>query len=311
MAPGTYSVEELPPIGYGTSTPTELASLVVPTAGLSGENFGLTLGTLSGFVYLDANNNGTKDTTELGIPTVTVTLTGTDANGNPVSETTTTAGDGSYTFTSLVADSDVITETQPAGFVEGKTTVGKINAVTVGASTPGAISSIALGGGQTGINYNFGELDPTGKTFVSGTEFIDANDNGVLNTGEVGKGGVTITLTTAAGATVATTTTGANGAYVFPNLTAGTYTITETPPAGFDTTSATSFVKVVVPAAGLTGKNFGIINGSLTGTVYVDVNDTGHLVAGDPGIPAVTVTLNGPVHETVTTCRTAPTPSRT
>ena len=32
---------------------------------------------------------------------------------------------------------------------------------------------------------------------------------------------------------VATTTTDANGDYIFPNLVAGTYTVTETQPAGF------------------------------------------------------------------------------
>lgn len=51
---------------------------------------------------------------------MTVTLTGTDMYGNPVSLTTTTAtGTGNYAFNNLTPGNYTLTETQPAGFVDG------------------------------------------------------------------------------------------------------------------------------------------------------------------------------------------------
>ena len=53
------------------------------------------------FVWEDEDGDGTQDPTEPGIENVTVELTGTDGQGNPVSETTTTGPDGSYSFDDL------------------------------------------------------------------------------------------------------------------------------------------------------------------------------------------------------------------
>ena len=55
---------------------------------LTNYNFGETpAGTVSGFVYVDANNDGAKDASEAGIAGVTITLTGTDTNGMTVALT--------------------------------------------------------------------------------------------------------------------------------------------------------------------------------------------------------------------------------
>ena len=291
----TYSVVEAAPNGYGTSTPTQLSNLTVPTAGLSGKNFGLTLGSLAGYVYVDANKSGARITTDPGIPGTTIILTGTTASGNAVDLTTTTAGDGSYSFSNLVGGSYTITETQPSGFSEGKDTAGSLGG---NIATQDIIGSIALGGGKAGTNYNFGEDNPTGVESISGTVYIDSNDNGKLDAGEAGDGGVSITLT---GPATKTTTTAANGTYSFTGLTAGSYTITETVPSGFNATSQQVLANVAVAAPGVTGENFGLLSGSLSGTVYIDETDSGVLASGDPGIPGVTVTLSGPVNTTTTT----------
>jgi uncharacterized repeat protein (TIGR01451 family) len=291
----TYSVMEAVPNGYGASTPTELASLTVPAGGLSGENFGLTLGSLAGVVYVDAKNTGAFAATDPGIPGVTVALTGADASGAAVNLTTTTAGNGSYSFANLVGGSYTIAETQPVGFNEGKDTAGSLGG---NISVKDVTSAITLGGGQVGVNYNFGEVNPAGLTSLSGTVFLDANDNGKLDAGETGSGGVTITLT---GPVTKTTTSAANGAYRFASLPAGTYTVTETVPSGLNATSPLVLSRVTVAAPGVTGENFGLASGSLSGTVYVDSNDNGVLDGGEPGIPGVTITLNGPANATTTT----------
>ena len=67
--------------------------------------------------------------------------------------------------------------------------------------------------------------------------FVDTNGNGILDAGETRLANVTIQLigTDDLGRTVSlTTTTDSNGFYHFGSLRAGTYSILETQPAGFD-----------------------------------------------------------------------------
>ena len=78
-------------------------------------------------------------------------------------------------------------------------------------------------------------VDPVTSS-IAGTVFVDANNNGVQDIGEVGIAGVEIALSgvNSLGVQVnATATTNANGDYIFTNLAAGTYTINEIQPVGF------------------------------------------------------------------------------
>lgn len=71
---------------------------------------------------------------------------------------------------------------------------------------------------------------------IAGFVYVDLNDNGVMDAGESGIEGVTLTLTgtDASGAAVnLTTTSDTDGSYVFDELIQGTYALTETQPAGF------------------------------------------------------------------------------
>jgi hypothetical protein len=117
---------------------------------------------LSGFAYLDDNNNGVKDPLEVGIPGVTVTLTGTDALGNGVGPLTMATGAvGSYTFPSLRPGTYQLAETQPLNYQDGKDAVGTVNGVPNGSLSNDLISGIALKSGDNGIDYDFGELATT------------------------------------------------------------------------------------------------------------------------------------------------------
>ena len=265
---------------------------------------------VSGFVYADANNDGTKQGGETGLSSVTVTLTGTDHLGNPVSLTTTTAGDGSYSFTGLRPGSYVVTETQPAGYLDGKETVGStyggsVNNLVDNQVIPGL--SIPTGGpSSSGANYNFGEILPNS---LAGTVYNDLNNNGAYNSGtDRGIYGVTVTLTGTddRGNPVSIpTTTAADGSYSFPNLRPGTYTITETQPNGYtdstDTVGSTggTLANDVLASITLTqnqngtGYNFGEVGpGSIGDTVFIDLNNNGLPDAGE-GIGGVTVRLQG------------------
>ena len=138
------------------SAQTDTASLAVGTVATSGS--------LSGFVYVDSNNDGLRTTstggTHVGLGGVTVRLflqgtggTWTEVAGkSPVQ----THSDGSYSFTNLAAGTYQVRETQPLELVDGKDTAG-----TVGTATKGTVGEdqvqVDLGAGEIGSGYNFGE----------------------------------------------------------------------------------------------------------------------------------------------------------
>ncbi|MEX2120447.1 MAG: DUF4214 domain-containing protein [Pirellulales bacterium] len=71
---------------------------------------------------------------------------------------------------------------------------------------------------------------------LAGCVFVDANNNGVVDAGEAGLPGVTITLTGTddlGNEVLLTTVTDSDGNFRFDNLRPGTYKLTETQPANF------------------------------------------------------------------------------
>lgn len=167
LRPGTYTISEAQPSAYldgtdtqGTpgngSTGNDVLADIALAAGVHGvqNNFGeITPASLSGFVYTDSNNDGEIDFGEAAISGVVVTLTGTDINGNSISRTTTTDLDGLYLFERLMPGTYQITETQPAGYIDGIDTIGSQG----GSTSNDQFSSIVLTAGAVGINNNFGE----------------------------------------------------------------------------------------------------------------------------------------------------------
>ncbi|MBI1927242.1 carboxypeptidase regulatory-like domain-containing protein [Candidatus Poribacteria bacterium] len=319
LVPGDYFVEFLPPAGFvfspqdqgGDDTKDSDAN---PTTGrtasvtlASGEN-NLTLdaglfrqASLAGYVYVDANNNGVKEFGEVPIPGATVTLTGTDDLGNSVSLSTTTDASGFYSFTNLRPGTYVITETQPAGYLDGKDTIG-----TPGGTTGNDVfSNIVLGAGVNGVNNNFGELLPAS---LAGNVYSDANNDGIFQGTESGIANVLVTLTGTddLGNPVSlTTTTASDGSYSFGNLRPGTYVITETQPAGYldgkDTigtpggTTGNDVFNNIVLAAGINGvnNNFGeLLAASLGDRVWFDLDADGIQDTNETdGVQGVTVNL--------------------
>ena len=110
------------------------------------------LGTISGTVFQDDNNDGFQQPGEGGIPGVEITLTGTDVFGNSVELTTLTGAGGGYAFEGLNAGTYTITQTQPDGFDDGIDFGGPLS--TVGNDT---ISNISLTWGQIFGTNTFAE----------------------------------------------------------------------------------------------------------------------------------------------------------
>jgi len=246
LAGGTYILRFITPSGYLFTAANIGADTTDSDAGPGGYSGTYTVdrgtreetidagmylsASIAGTVYADTNNNGTQETGELGIGGVTITLSGTDDLSNTVTQTTTTAANGTYSFVGLRRGTYTVSETQATGHLDGKDSAGNSG----GTLTNDQVSNIILTAGSSATGINFGELLPAS---LRGTVFADTNNDGIQNNGEVGIGGVAITLTgTNDLGTIAplSITTAADGTYSFSGLRPGTYTVSETQPGTFD-----------------------------------------------------------------------------
>lgn len=310
-----YVVKELQPIGYAEGKQNNSNSISIgslPVAGVTGQDFGELLGSLAGLVYEDFsgtalnNNNGRHDSGEKIIGGVTLTLTGTDANGALVNRVAISdSSTGTYSFGDLLAGSYVITETQPPAYIDGKHTVGTIGGSAQGSNAvANVISDITLAAGQKGIDYLFGEL---ANAPISGTIYIDRNNDGKQDAGEPGIPNISLTVEVEDGpgnwvkVPGPAIVTDNNGYYTYPEAVTGkNYRVTETQPGdlgdgkenGTVNTGTPNVITISnLPSIGSSGNNFGEIAAVLSGVVYLDSNNNGIQDAGEPGLANVEVSL--------------------
>ena len=345
---GTYDVSETQPAAYlpgitragsvtgaGSNAGSVPASGAGITTGVSGSNAnviqGVVLGTggsstsnlfgefraasIAGRVYQDADYNGVYGAADPGIANVTLQLTGTDPFGAAVSLSTTTASDGSYSFSGLLPGTyTVIEPTQPDGYADGSETAGSAGGVV---TVNDRISGIVLASNASSNGNHFGERLARVTVHV----FEDANNDGQPAAGDAGITAVTLHLTgtSAGGAPVDITATpvgGQPGHYEFLNVpasAAGGYTLTETQPAtyapgkananGHPGTAQTggNVIQGVVIALSNTPASVGdylfgeLTSSQIRGRSFYDRDGDGAqgALAAEPGLPGVTVTLTG------------------
>ena len=291
-----------------------LAAGADSTAHLFGEL--LSVG-LSGTVFADLANDGVQQLpADLGLAGVTLDLTGTDDLGAAVSATTTTAADGTYNFTGLRPGSYTVTEpTQPAGTVNGITTAGSTGGTATPVATlPSVISAIPLiTSGAFSTGNNFAEIP--NNSGIGGRVWLDLDNDGVIDAGESGIAGVSVTLTgtdTIGRPVERTLTTDAQGGYLFENLAPGSYTVTEpTQPAGTlngrtnagngggaatAVTTLPSAISGITLGIGqmVTANDFGEIPPArIAGRVYADNNGNGVVDSSEVGLAGVSLVLTG------------------
>ena len=195
LAPGTYQVREHQPTEYydggervgtvGGNSFDQLpqfsfiAGINLP-AGVDATQYDFCEKTpvmIAGNVYHDRSNDGIFDRPgEEGIGNVVLKLL--DANGNDTGKRAITDANGAYKFTDLAAGKYSVMEIQPRGWLDGIDTPGNLGGVAA-VSPPGdMISQIMINWGDSGTEYNFGELLPGS---IAGRVVDCANDTVISN----------------------------------------------------------------------------------------------------------------------------------
>jgi choice-of-anchor A domain-containing protein len=216
---------------------------------------------LGNLVWLDANNNGLKDTNENGIAGLTVKLyADADLNNSPdgvAIATTTTNSSGLYNFT-VPAGSYIVAVVLPSGYSASATISSSSNPNNNTDNDQNGITTISnelrsnyitLSPGTEPTNDgddNNGNLTldfglKQGQTVNLGNLiWNDINGDGDYDQYEPGVGGVTVKLyadangdNVADGAAISTTTTNTSGIYNFSSLSPGNYIVGYIIPAGY------------------------------------------------------------------------------
>ncbi len=316
VSPGLYRVSEIVQAGW---TPTAPASQYVTVADSDSKAdfFNFAGGDIVGTVWNDINQDRIRDVdpgtgafTDPGLAGWTVFL---DLNphggggtngiidlGEPV---TVTDEFGQYSFSDLPAGSYEVTEILPDGWVTDVDTKQTVEVVALGTATQDFINFSLSNGSIRGTVWNdmnvdgIRQIDPSTGAFTEPgladwTIFLDVTNFGILDPGEI------------------FTLTDADGNYGFVSLPEGSYEVTEVLPPGWNVAPTPADVpweygtrQTVEVFAGenstaLDFANFTILNGSIRGTVWNDLNRDGvrnTSLSGaftDPGLAVWTVYLD-------------------
>ncbi len=277
---GNYSVKVIDPYQLVLTNPPNPKSVSLS----SGENkqninFGykcqVQLAKISGYVYVDANKNGVKDSGEQVLSNVTIKLY--DKDG-VILGTITTNSSGYYEFADLAPGIYTVEEIDPDMY--RSTTSNYIN--------------LYLSAGQNSQNNNFGDIL---SADICGLVYNDENGDGIKQPSELGISDVLIELFDKhTGEFVASTTTGAAGEYCFPYLIPNTYKVKETDLPGYISTTPNEITVTVNQGDKSYNNYFGdkiqvIQKGSIGNFVWNDLNKNGIQDYGEPGVPNVIVKL--------------------
>jgi serine-aspartate repeat-containing protein C/D/E len=283
-------------------------------------------GTIGDTVFFDRNENGLQDSDEIGVGGVTVTLTGAGADGvlgtgDDTTAVATTDANGKYLFTDLTAGKYQVGYSNIPSIANYTLDhVGSDTTIDSNANpSTGLTEVVELAAGQVDLTVDGGLVLKHGA--IGDFVFKDTNGNGIQDATEAGVAGVTVSLKGAgldgtwgtADDVSRSTTTDANGKYLFSDLqTNQNYQVVfSNVPAGYEFTQAnagsdrakdsnaaadgTTVGIYLAPAETNTTIDAGIVAKKVCvgDQVFVDKNKNGVQDAGDVGLAGVTVTIKG------------------
>lgn len=349
LAPGTYRLIEVQPEGYldlgatagqvgdsevGTVSNDAnqdaniISDISIPFGNNAATNYNfceVRSSSLSGHVWHDRNDNGTRDAGEEGIANVSIRV----MRSGPMDGV---ASDPFHPFSSVVVQTNgegfFLAEALPPGiyeirevnhyptghdplaqFVDGKETIGTVDGERVGVKSNDRFQQIMLGAGQHGVQYDFGELR---QTIISGYVSVTSSDGECvdpLSNEHRGMEGVVVHLYTTNRTLVESTQTNSDGFYEFDQLAPGTYGIVEVQPSGYldggdslgrvdgelnGVVRANDRFNAIRLASGQSGTMYNFceqLPAEIGGAVWHDANNNGLLEMGESGISSVLVQL--------------------
>ena len=310
LAPGTYGVHEIQPVGYydseehagsagGVVSANDTITGAVLGSGVNAIEYDfceLLPASISGKVHVDLDGDCEYDPGEPNLAGVTIELL--DAQGQVI-RTTLTDSNGNYKFDNLVPGTYGVHEIQPVGYYDSEEHAGSAGGVV---SANDTITGAVLGSGVDAIEYDFCELLPAS---ISGKVHADLDGDCEYDPGEPNLAGVTIELLDAQGNVIRTTLTDSDGNYKFDNLVPGTYGVHEIQPVGYydseehagsagGLVSANDTITGAVLGSGVNAVEYDfceLLPASISGKVHVDLDGDCEYDPGEPNLAGVTIEL--------------------
>jgi hypothetical protein len=243
---GNYSIQEVDPPGYNSTT-SNLVTVNLASGQTRVINFGdistTPIGVIQGVVYEDLDKNGVRTVSEPGVEGVSISLddgsqTNTDSNG----------------FYSFVArkGSYTVVETDLSGY---------------SSTTPNS-ASVSIAAADDTVRVDFGDYAGPISGTLEGHVFLDTNEDGIYDVGEDGLANVTIRVSSGD-----STTTNANGYYRF-SLEPNIYSVQETDPVGYLSTTVNNYVNIKITADTTVVRNFGDVLEERQDFVEIHISNT-------------------------------------
>ena len=271
LAAGSHTVRAVLTTGNVQTTSTTITLEAAQAGTLNVGSFDPRV-SISGTVFIDSNNNGSRDISEPLAPAKGIVYL--DLNGNGLLDradrTTTISTTGTYSFTGLTAGTYKLRV-----------------AVLPGVSQTTHTDDKVLAAGTVNTDVHLGIFDTKGS--IAGTAFIDANNNGTRDDGELVAPPKTVVFLDANNdgifaRTERSTLVGLNGAFSFTGLLPGDYNIKLNLVTGISQSTTNSVT--LEAAQRMTDVSIGYFDSrvNISGVAFVDANNN---AARDDGEPVV------------------------
>lgn len=322
VQPGSYKLRMDAPENYVFSGAKKDSALPLESAGgargysvsftLTGGahvgdiGFGLlTQGRIGGTIWTDADYDGRMGNEETGLRGAQVALT--DENGEVIARTE-TARSGEFEFANLMPGSYALCVTLPEGYVFTAAGGDSLAPRTDSPTAEIPLDPLEMGGAMSELRVGALMLSS-----LSGTAWLDTDDDGRRQTDSDGLPGVRVTLTVLGGKDAGKTletTTDASGAYRFDGVTPGSVRLTFELEEGYafarnaagtrrvsivpqtDAGKAASEAITVVSGESQTELDCGVVSvGVISGAIWRDDTYNGRRDKGESGVSGAQVAL--------------------